>query len=322
MLCAVERQGDVLQLEEIKAKGITFEVLRNNESRIDVTGKLDRKGGVNTVLFLADKLAYAVGDLVVSADAGDIDLLGDKAKMSEADVLTVNRKLSVVIIDAEKLNAADIGVVKSGALKRAGVAIHRAAALHKLGLLVSRAKGVVICAKLIHIRNGDRTAVRIYIAAEICVATDDIDLRSVVNVVVENRTRGHSFVHKRPAVDGNSILVKIKSREMLRRENVAAGRQSARKVYRVVRIAVAPAGGNDKLGIRAVAELSDKYLRRAVGGKPGIKEVAADKHVINSSLSDKLHKAHKGGAQFSPALCALLCGHTYKGSVKMYISAV
>ena len=202
--------------------------------RIDRADKLYAEGGLDAVLLIRDKTADTVGDLVVGVDAGDIDLLDDEADVTEGKLLSVHRHLAVVVLDIEQLNTAHIRLVKARTLERTRIAVHSAGALEELGLLMPRAEGVVVRAKAVEIEGGYGTALGAGLVAEVGVADDEVDLRAVVDVVVKEGAFVKLVFHKRPAVYRHSVLVEIKARELIRRENVAVLGESTRLINGVV----------------------------------------------------------------------------------------
>ena len=175
MLGAVEGNGLIHHLKVVEAKGVALEVARNDKSRIDKSDELNAQSSFDAVLLTADKLADPVGDLIVGINTRNVDHLALEAQMTEGNVLSVHRKLALVIINVNKLNSAYEGIVKSGALKGAGLAVHRAAALYELGALMLGAEGVVIRAEMVHISHGHGASGGINGAVKVCVTANDVD---------------------------------------------------------------------------------------------------------------------------------------------------
>ena len=118
------------------------------------------------------------------------------------------------------------------------------------------------------------------------------------------------------------ILVKIKARKLILRENITVLGKSAGAVYRIAVIAVALAGRYYKGCIRAIAKLTDKKVNGSTRCIFIIKKVAAYKNVVYTAASDVFHHTHKAISQSKPALIALLGYKTYVWGVKMDIAAM
>ena len=215
MLSAVKRQGLIYHIEEIESECITLKVLGDDKSRVNITHELNAKSGLRAVLLLADELADTVGDLVVSAYAGNVNSLGNKVEMTEGDVLSIHRELTVSVVDVKELNAAHVGIIESGALKRAAVAVHRATLLSEVGLLMMRSECVVVRAKAIHLLAGYGAVGRANVTVKICISAYDVDLGAVVYVLVKDRTCSKLLTLERPAVYRDLVLLEVEAGECI-----------------------------------------------------------------------------------------------------------
>ena len=213
--------------------------------------------------------------------------------MSEGNALSVYRELALVVVDVEELDSADVRIIKARAINRAAVAVHSSALLDEVGLSVARAKGVVIRAELLDILRGYGTKRRANLSVKVGIAAHDINLRAVVHPSVEKRALGDSAVDKSPAVYSQPVVLKVKSSERLRGEDVAVLGKSARHVEWVILVGIAFSGSYDKLNLWRVSELAYDNLQGGVGGEIRLEKVAADKHVVHLALSGELHKLHE-----------------------------